>query len=282
MKKVFLLALCCLFPVLCLAQAQLQTRKYKLSDFNTKVMKVVLSGNSRYDDALKTAVQDNWYLSPYEFSDLKEFSSLKKSTDFYFLMITNFQGLKESAPGTRALTIYKGGPKATDDLASLLEVVSIPLGAIESDGRDLLMMPALVFLLQEQTKTALKKEVLLFDKIHLTGNGNSSKWGKTIYICMSDLGFEPDESYVASLSKSGINIVGKDVIEDVLTSRPDDALVSYTIVPANPVKGSRCIKMLVDAYTYDLYYYDAQSVNPGKPFGFLRCDISHIACKNNK
>ena len=49
------------------AQAQITTKKEKVSDFTLKTMKVVLSGNEFIDQAVREAINNTWSLSPFEF-----------------------------------------------------------------------------------------------------------------------------------------------------------------------------------------------------------------------
>ena len=56
-----------LFPLMAGAQAQINTKKVKISDFTEKITKVVLTGNDFYDSILKDEVKTHWRVSPYEF-----------------------------------------------------------------------------------------------------------------------------------------------------------------------------------------------------------------------
>ena len=112
MKKIFAIIISLLLPILAWGQAQINTKKVKLGDFTQKVTKVVLSGNEFMDSALKDEVTARWRISPYEFCTLEEFSSMKTSGDYYFLIITNGQFKKDSSPTIQFLTLVKGGEGA--------------------------------------------------------------------------------------------------------------------------------------------------------------------------
>ena len=47
-------------------QAQITTRKEKLSDFTSRTMKVVLSGNHFIDLVLRDALNNTWSISPFD------------------------------------------------------------------------------------------------------------------------------------------------------------------------------------------------------------------------
>ena len=98
MKKAFAIIIAIFLPLFAWGQAQINTKKVKLSDFTQKVTKIVLSGNEFMDSAFKDEVTARWRISPYEFCTLNEFNALKTSGDYYFLLITSGQFRKDSSP----------------------------------------------------------------------------------------------------------------------------------------------------------------------------------------
>ena len=59
---------------------------WKLSDFATRTMKVVLSGNHFIDPVLREALNNTWSLSPFEFCSMDEFNALKNNEEYYFML----------------------------------------------------------------------------------------------------------------------------------------------------------------------------------------------------
>ena len=96
------------------AQAQITTKKEKVSDFTLKTMKVVLSGNEFIDQAVREAMNNTWSLSPFEFCTHEEFDNLKTSEDYYFMVPVKAKYKRESAPGVMMLCVVKGKPEAKD------------------------------------------------------------------------------------------------------------------------------------------------------------------------
>ena len=129
MRKVFIMLAVALLPLMAGAQAQINTKKVKISDFTEKITKVVLTGNDFYDIALQDEVKARWRVSPYEFCTWEEFQRDRNSSDFYFLLTTSSQFKKETEPGLDLLSLVKGGTGAT--INSMLEVVFIPFAPAE-------------------------------------------------------------------------------------------------------------------------------------------------------
>ena len=67
MKRLLIILTGILIPMLASAQAQIETKKVKISDFTQKITKVVLHGNDFYDAILKEEIALRWRISPYEF-----------------------------------------------------------------------------------------------------------------------------------------------------------------------------------------------------------------------
>ena len=88
MKKFLTLLAAAILPLAVFAQAQIDTKKVKISDFPQKITKIVLTGNSLYDAILKDEVASRWRVSPYEFCTLNEFNEFKNKEDYYFLLTT--------------------------------------------------------------------------------------------------------------------------------------------------------------------------------------------------
>jgi hypothetical protein len=77
MKKLLIILTAALMPIIAGAQAQINTKKVKISDFTQKTTKIVLTGNMFFDASLKDDVQAMWRTTPYEFCTMAEFDALK-------------------------------------------------------------------------------------------------------------------------------------------------------------------------------------------------------------
>ena len=82
MRKTITFIISLLLPLLAGAQAQINTKKVKISDFTQKVTKVVLNGNEFFDITFQEEVTARWRISPYEFCTLEEFEQLKNDENY--------------------------------------------------------------------------------------------------------------------------------------------------------------------------------------------------------
>ena len=160
MKRVIILIISLILPLAAGAQAQINTKKVKISDFTQKITKVVLNGNAFYDTTMKDEIAARWRISPYEFCTLDEFETLKDDDRYYFLMSTFGQFKKETAPGLQFLTLVKGGQGASEGIGEMLEVVSLPFASAEyPSGREFVFLPAFIDIIQNHTLESMEKDI---------------------------------------------------------------------------------------------------------------------------
>jgi len=253
------------------AQAQITTKKEKLSDFPVKTMKVVLTGNDFIDPAFKEAVKNTWQLSPYEFCGMEEFNALKSNEDYYFLVPMKARFGKETKPGVMMLSLMKGraGAEGMDDM---LDVVSIPLCAADiPSGREAAIMPGLVDIIQGYVSKSLSSGFK-----GLRQYVRHSLGGKKVYMAEGDLS---SSAKMGHRSKKRVEVVPDAVADSVFMDGGANAIVSYCVAPAFPEKGSVCWRMLIDARTHALHYYRRRGVSSEGEVGFRKQELRRIGAR---
>ena len=173
------------FSISLFAQAQITTKKEKLSDFYMKTTKVGLTGDDYLDAALKDAFKNVWTLTAYEFSAPEEWPSLLQRSEYYLVVPVRNKFRRNNLPGLMMLSLVKGGSGKTLD--EMLEVTTIPLCAADgASGREAAYLPALVSLLQQRAAKALEGS---FSKVNKIGTQSLSSLPPEdkIFLCEEDL-----------------------------------------------------------------------------------------------
>lgn len=266
-------------PVALSGQGQIHTKKYRLSDFGTKTTKVVLGGVPIIDDAIREEVKSRWSLSPYEFCTVEEYEKLKESPQYYFLLSSKGRFKKESEPGVVMLSIMKGGKDGVSDpTKESLDVVSMPVAASASpSGREFTFMPAMIDLIQDYVEQAMGSEKVGMSSIGgiCVGLGRSSQ--KSVYICKDDIAPSVSEAQKERLFSGEKMVLADEDTADEAFSAAEDAVVSYVVAPASPEKGSYCYKMLIDAQTHELVYFERTAIKDENSVGFTLAELKKIA-----
>jgi hypothetical protein len=219
---------------------------------------------------------DLWTASPFEFCQLAEYESLKKSDKYYFLLMTAGQAKGEDAPMVRFLTLEKGGADKGDNVALRTEVISLPMCPVEGgEGRELVFLSALVKGIQEFTLEAMESE-----KVAYTGmtwfNGKFDKKGDTkrIYLAREDVSESVAPKDLEKYLDDDILLCDEDEADKAYTDQTYNTLVSFTVSA-----GTWSYKMLIEADTDTLYYIRKHKVNAKNAPGFLTEDLKRISKK---
>ena len=274
MKKLIILITALIMPLMAGAQAQITTKKVKIEDFTQKVTKVVLNGNPFYDTSFKDEVAARWRISPYEFCTLEEFEGLKGNDSYYFLILTQGQFRKETAPGLQFISLVKGGQGADKGIGDMLEVVSLPFASAEyPSGRELIFLPAFLDIIQTHTLEAMENDFNAYGGLSNTAQKLGKAGNMDIVISEDDLNSLVSKEMTDS---EGMTVTDEDDADSYMLDEVPGTLVSYVVAPSEPVKGSFCYKMLIDAQTHELYYYRKHKISPKAGVGFLPEDIERI------
>lgn len=272
MKKILLIIALAAISASAFAQAQIDTKKVKIGDFTQKVTKVVLTGSALFDGVLQDEVAARWRVSPYEFCSLEEFNSLKNSDKYYFLLTTKGQFKKETEPSLQFLTLVKGGNQASKGIDEMLEIVSLPIASAEDpSGRELVFLPVFLNIIQKYTLDSMDKDYSAYAGLGNYTSRISKSEGMNIVFSEDDLDATVTENELA-----GFVVTDEDSADKFVMDNTPNTLVSYVAAPSNPVNGSFCYKMLVNAETYELYFYRKHRINAKNGPGFMPYDIRHI------
>ena len=259
-------------PFTAFAQAQIDTKKVKIGDFTQKVTKIVLTGRALYDGVLQDEVAARWRISPYEFCSLDEFNSLKGNDNYYFLITTTGQFKRETEPSLQFLTLVKGGKKASKGIDEMLEIVSLPIASADDpSGRELVFLPVFLTIIQEYTLDSMEKDYNAYGGLSNYNANLSKATDMNIVFSENDL-----DSSIQESDCEGFIITDEDSADNFITTNPPGTLVSYVAAPSDPVNGSFCYKMLIDAQTYELYYYRKHRINAKSGAGFMPYDLRSI------
>lgn len=277
MKKIIISFISLMLPMLAGAQAQINTKKVKIGDFTEKITKVVLNGNSFYDLSLKDEIASRWRISPYEFCTLEEFETLKGNESYYFLLTAEGQFRKETAPGLRFLSLVKGGKGSEKGIDGMLEVVSIPFASAEyPSGRELVFLPALLDIMQSFVLEAMENDIDAYGGLANQTTNITKSGDMKIVFCEDDLCDSVTDEFIHANFDDNMLVADEDEADQQMIDNAAETLVSYVVAPSEPVNGSYCYKMLIDASTHKLFYYKRHRISKKAGAGFQTNDLERI------
>ena len=284
MKKFTVIVIALLMPLLALAQAQIDTKKVKISDFTQKITKVVLTGNQFYDACLESEISTKWHVSPYEFCSMAEFDNLKSDDSYYFLITTKGQFKKEAEPGLTFLTLVKGGKNSEKGIDEMLEIVAFPYASAEEpSGREVSFLPAILDIIQNYTLDSMEKDINAYTGLPNYTMNITKSGDMRLVFADTDLSSEVTPDVKSQFFDEDVLVVEADDADEFLTKNNDNMLVSYVVAPTSAKAGSYCYKMLMDPRANKLYYFRKHKISKKVGVGFLLEDIKRItAPRHNK
>ena len=283
MKKLIVLAAVLMLPLMLWGQAQIDTKKMKISDFTQKVTKVVLTGNPIHDAYLKKNVSSKWNASPFEFCTLKEYEGLKSSDSYYFLLTTKGQFKKETEPGLTFLTLVKGGNDAAKGIDEMLEIVSFPLASAEDpSGREYVFMAAFLDVIQNYALESMENDVNAYSGLPNYSMNIGKSGDMTLVFSETDLAADVTPAVKNACFDEKVLVLEEEDADEYLVPEKENTLVSYVAAPSGGKPGSFCYKMLIDPQTNTLYYFRKHKISKKFGPGFLAEDIKRITSPRKK
>lgn len=274
---IFIACLTCLSSGTVSAQAQISTKKVLIGDFPTKVTKVVTGGNTMLDDILKQEVSARWRVSPYEFCTIEEYQQIKEDSNYYFLMFaygTDFRGRRN---GVTMINLAKGGlekKSKESKKAKSINVCDFPIASSQfPNGRESVWMAAAIDIIQEFAIKSTESDFAGYRGLEAM----SSPWkcrNSHIIFSEGDLSMALADDIRNKYFDEKIEIVEDG--DAIVTDGRQDALVSFVVCPTDASTGNPCFKMLINARTHELCYFERSRISPRKPEGFGNNDIKKI------
>lgn len=283
MKKIALLASLILLPLAVWGQAQIDTKKMKISDFTQKITKVVLTGNHFHDACLQSEVKAKWRVSPFEFCTLSDFENLKSDDSYYFLLTTAGQFRKETEPGLMFLTLIKGGKNSDKGIDEMLEIVAFPYASADDpSGRELVFLPSILDIIQNYTLDSMERDVNGYVGLPNYTMNISRSGDMTLVFSEGDLSEEITPKVMNECFDAQVMVLPEEDADEFVSPDKSNTLVSYVAAPTDAKPGSYCYKMMIDPQTNTLYYFRKHRITKKVGPGFLEEDIRRITSPRKK
>ena len=157
----------------------------------------------------------------------------------------------------------------------MLEVVTFPLrAAVDPSGREFLLLPAFLTIMQEHALSLTNSEVKAYSS--LGANDSKQLRTKQIYFSKDDFAPQVDDKALDSLDEDMFVMEDDQDVDDVFEEGKFNAVISYVVAPTEPVNGSVCYRMLIGADNHKLYWYKKHRISARQGAGFLDSDLKAI------
>jgi hypothetical protein len=113
-----------------------------------------------------------------------------------------------------------------------------------------------------------------------TANISKSK-EMDIVFAEDDIAEEIPDNYMERKFDDAITVTDEDSADKYMIENTENTLVSYVAAPTEPLSGSFCYKMLIDAGTHKLYYFRKHKISAKYGSGFLQEDLEKITANRS-
>jgi len=227
------------------SQAKIYTKKARLADFTARTMKVVVEGETPLAIDIRREVSSRWRLSPYEFCSIGEYEGLKADNDYYFLRFVADEGIA-------FLLLEKGGEEDdADRMKKPFEIVRVPVGSAGgSYSFGIANLDVFLDIIGMYVRKAMASDKYGYGGLDVF-NASGMK-GKTIV-----LNGAADELFAAAAPDT--------VVPIVFVPEPD---------------GQWYYKMLVDAGTHELFFFDRSRFKKGADASFNAVELKSFGLRH--
>lgn len=250
--------------------------------FKTKTL-VVLDGDpfSESNIQLKTAVQNNWKLTKYEFINVDEYLKKIKNSSFSFITIdvVYYEGDK-TASKYNFLCIALGGNYKNESEMPQLCTVPLSYADAEQETYSYKIATMLNFMQNHLTLTSKNPELKNSNIIDYYKKNLSELQNNILYVAKDELETSINsEDKFKKIYPYKFKIVTRDIIEDAIDNKNQDIVFLHKVGPEKNNKKAKCWNILIGASDAKLYYFDYHKIDENHPDALLESELKKISNK---
>ena len=279
MKKTSFSLLLCLLSMVALSQAPFPTERDMNLFMQSKTL-VVLEPVmfSDYNAYIKSVVEENWKITPYEFIEFEEFQEMRVDSSYSFLVLTqtSFERDKSSVY-YNFLNLLLGAD--VKDIAEMPEFCSIPLSYSKvEEPRYPIKLGIMLIFMQNHVK-------LIAGNIESTGLKNLSYYNKysnqvkdkILLVTSADLAGEVNTlKKIKATYPHDVRLVSEEEVEEAIDNKAPNTLIVHKVGPENTSKTGWCYKAVFGTEDAKLYFFDHHTVSEKRPDGLLERDFRRL------
>ena len=281
-KKILLLSILSYCFVLVYSQNSVGTPEQIKAFLKTKTC--VVYENDPFSESniqLKTAIEKDWKLTPYEFIDVETYEKKRKSDEYSFISIDKvyYDGDKTMAKYNFLCLSLGGAYKIESDMPQLC---TVPLSYADADESTYAykMGTMLTFIQNHMLLTSTHPELKNSNIIEHYNNSLSDLKDKTLYIPKDELESKINtEEKIRKIYPYKFKIVSTDDIENAIDTKQSDVVFLHKVGPGKKLEKARCWKILIGAKDAKLYYFDYHRIDDSHPDALLENDLKKMIKK---
>lgn len=232
-----------------------------------------------YNSEIKTAIEQNWTITDYEFISTSEFEDRSSNSEYSFLIYTQIFFKDEDTQASYSFLSLVLNVKS-GDINKMPDLCSFPLSYWEVDydkydykfGSIVLFMQNHVNLTKENPDLNSKNIIQHYNK------NTEDMTGKTLYVIKEELSSDVNTiNKIKEYYDGEVKIVTSEEIKEAIENKDEDIIFLHKVGPPEDSSDkARCFKLILGAADGKLYYYDHHKINDKNPDGLLKTDFKKM------
>lgn len=278
MKKIPIITILLIFLALSGNSQVRSANKVEISKFLKSKTLVILDENefSTFNGAMKTAMQNTWKLTPYEFVNKEVFEQKRKSDKYSFIMLSEV-ALNEGMmiDSYNILNFVLGSEK--ESLNQMPDLGSIPLSYKNADeGNYIYKLEGFLNFMQYFVKQSKDGSL---EMQNLYGICSPELKEKEIWITAEEIDETINsEEMINSIYPYSVKIKTKEEIQTAIETKEKKVAFTHTIAPPKPEEGffSNCWKFIISTSEGKILFSDGHMIDDELPGTFISDDFTKM------
>ena len=227
---------------------------------------------------LKSAVEKNWKLTPFEFVDVETYEKKRKSAEYSFITMDKiyYEGDKTAARYNFLCLSLGGNYKSESDMPQLC-TVPISYAEAEESTYAYKMGTMLDFIQNHILLTSKNPDLKTSNIIDYYNNNLSDLKDKVLYLPKEELESKINtEEKIRKIYPYKFKIVTYDDIENAIDNKVNDVVFLHKVGPGYKSNKARCWKIIMGAGGAKLYYFDYHKIDDNHPDALLESDLKKM------
>ena len=230
---------------------------------------------------LKTAVEKDWKLTPYEFIDVEKYEKYRKNPEYSFLSVDKvFYDGDKTASKYNFLCLSLGGNYKTESDMPQLCTVPLSYADAEESTYAYKMGTMLTFVQNHIILTSKNPDLKNSNIIDYYNNNLSDLKDKVLYLPKDELENKINtESKIKQIYPYKFKIVTADDVETAIDNKEQDVVFLHKVGPGKKMDKARCWIILIGAKDARLYYFSYHKIDDSHPDALLESDLKKMIKK---
>ncbi|MCK4919909.1 MAG: hypothetical protein KAS71_02620 [Bacteroidales bacterium] len=234
---------------------------------------------SEFNFEVKDVMENEWYITDYEYIKLSEFPEKSQDPNASFIY-TTLVSFEKDKTDSRYVFIHLSLGGENLGIDDLIDIVSVPIGYFGVDPDKYIYKTGILLrFMQSHVELMMENPDLISHNIFKHYNDSiENAQSKTLYLLEDELSKEVSTAArIKKIYPYKFKITTMEEIKAAVLAKDEDIVFLHKVGPEGKKLKARCYKIIIGAGDAEFYYFDYHMISDKKPDGFLQTDFKKLA-----